>query len=299
MSTLGEQRVARPRAGVRPGRPVERGEAAQAAAARLKVRVLGRFAVCRAGRVYTTTAVGSRKARTLLAVLALHREYVSVDRITAALWADVPPRNPAANIATLVSRLRSEFGTSIIAGAAAGYRLGGGVRVDLFDAAELVNEAEPRVVGQQPAMALRAAKRAVELLDRDGVLTDQPEARWADPARRLHIDLLRRARHAAADAALRTGDFRTARLAAEAAVTADAFDEAACRMLMLAHHAAGESARALIAYQQLRAILAAELGVDPALATRNLHTAILQTTVDKNGHSVPAEQNPGRSEGAQ
>jgi DNA-binding SARP family transcriptional activator len=47
-------------------------------------------------------------------------------------------------------------------------------------------------------------------------------------------------------------------------------------MLMRAHAAAGEPARALLAYQRLRTTLAFELGADPAAQTRDLHLAILR-----------------------
>ncbi|MFD1545765.1 ATP-binding protein, partial [Nonomuraea guangzhouensis] len=60
------------------------------------------------------------------------------------------------------------------------------------------------------------------------------------------------------------------------AVAADPFDEAAQRLLMRAHGAAGEPARALLAYERLRDILAAELGTDPAAETRAVHLAILR-----------------------
>lgn len=225
--------------------------------------------------------VGSRKARTLLALLAVHRGSVPGNRIAPAVWDDAPPRY-AANLATLVSRLRSTLGPTSIVGGRAGYRLGDETEVDLFQAADLIDQAQERTI-RDPAKALEAARQAIRLLDHGDVLAEYPEARWAEPARTLHGQLLRRARHAVADAALRVGAIRTAAEAAEAAVTTDAFDETACRMLMRAHRAAGEPARALLAYQSLRVNLAKELGIDPAPATRDLHLAILQDT-----HSMDA-----------
>jgi DNA-binding SARP family transcriptional activator len=88
--------------------------------------------------------------------------------------------------------------------------------------------------------------------------------------------LLRRARNTAATAALEIGDARTAIAVAEAAVTVDPFDEIAHRVLMLAHHANGELAHALLTYERLRATLADELGIDPTPATRDLHLALLR-----------------------
>src|SRR4029453_15726353 len=58
------------------------------------------------------------------------------------------------------------------------------------------------------------------------------------------------------------------------AVAADPFDEAAWRAVMTAHTAAGEPAAALAAYEQLRQVLAEELGTDPPEQTQALHLAI-------------------------
>jgi DNA-binding SARP family transcriptional activator len=91
----------------------------------------------------------------------------------------------------------------------------------------------------------------------------------------MHSTLPRGARHTAAELALRVGDFRLARTTADAAVAADPFDEPATRLLMRAHLAGGEPARALIAYERLRTTLATELGIDPTDATRDLHLTIL------------------------
>jgi DNA-binding SARP family transcriptional activator len=258
-----------------------KGIAGLSVASELKVRVVGGFVVCWAGRALTSSEAGSRKARTLLAVLAVHPSALPVDRIAAALWGDVQPRDPVANLATLVSRLRATFGADTIVGdRRAGYRLGNQVRIDLFEAADLVAESEMRIARGQPGPARTAAWHAIHALDHGDVLAEHPDARWAEPARALHRELLRRARHAAAEAALHTGEIRAARAAAEAAATTDAFDEVAYRLLMRAHRAAGEPARALLAFHQLRTVLATELGVDPAPATRNLHLAILRDASD-------------------
>lgn len=244
------------------------------AGSELMVRVVGELAVYCNGGVLFAPEVGSRKARTLLGYLAVHPGLVPAGRLAAVVWVDTPPQIPAANIATLVSRLRAVLGTSAITGGPAGYRLGEHVRVDLHVARTFLAEAE-RHAGQ-PELVLGPAWRAIELLAPATVLAGQPDSPWVEQVRTQHSQLLRRARHATADAALQVGDIRTARTIAEAAVNADAFDETACRILMRADYAAGEPARALITYQRLRATLATELGVDPTLATRELHTAILQ-----------------------
>jgi DNA-binding SARP family transcriptional activator len=240
------------------------------------LRLVGVFTVHRAGRAQLASEVGSRKARTLLAMLAVQRRRrVGADRIVDALWAASAPQRPADNVATLISRLRARLGPDVIVGDRTGYRLGETVRVDLYDIERLLGTAESLLNSDKPYAALMAAQRASTLLD-DAVLTDQPAAAWAEPAHALHTDLLRRARYATATFALRVGDVRVAAASAQAAVRADPLDEAAYRLLMRAYDVAGEPARALTAYQRLRTTLANDLGVDPAPATRDLHALILQ-----------------------
>ena len=58
----------------------------------------------------------------------------------------------------------------------------------------------------------------------------------------------------------------------------DRLDEPAHRLLMAAHQAGGEPARALAVFERLRSALAEELGVDPAPETRAVHRALLTET---------------------
>jgi DNA-binding SARP family transcriptional activator len=229
------------------------------------VQVIGGLAVCTRGGLLRGSALGSRKARTVLALLAVSSGHASPDRLAAALWGDRPPRDPPANVATLVSRLRALLGGHAIVKEGAGYRLG--VRVDLRHAADLVASAP----------VLPTASHALRLLEGE-VLPELPDTFWVEPARTWHRDLLRRARHALTLAALAAGEIEPARSTAEVATQVDPFDETAWRLLMRAHHAAGEPARAVLAYERLRSVLSTELGIDPAPATRDLHLFILRGT---------------------
>jgi DNA-binding SARP family transcriptional activator len=199
-----------------------------------------------------------------------------VDRIVEELWAGVPPKQPEANVATLVSRVRARFGADLVVGGRARYRLGDAVVVDLHEAAATVARAESLLDGGHPGHGLRIAERVTRLLEAGPVLADHPAARWAEEARAMQDSLLRRAWHAGSASALRAGRPRRAQVLAEAAIAADPFDESAYRLLMRACVAAGEPARAILAYQRLRATLAAELGAGPALESRDLHVRILR-----------------------
>jgi DNA-binding SARP family transcriptional activator len=265
----------------------------------VELHLVGRFRVLVDGRELVPREVGTRKARLLLARLAAGRgESVSVDSLADAVWGPEQPQGPAENLATLVSRLRSALGPDVVEGVRSGWRLGAGVGVDLAAAAALVAQADAAASRDEPAVAAVAALAAARRLDGE-VLVEEPQAVWADPLRAEATGLLRRARHCAADACRRTGDTGTAAEVAAGAVRADPYDEVAVRLLMRANCAAGEPARALAVYEDLRRVLADELGADPAPQTRALHQQML--TDPGQGDEVPlgshSGSGPGRRDG--
>jgi DNA-binding SARP family transcriptional activator/tetratricopeptide (TPR) repeat protein len=254
----------------------------------LSIQVLGPFVVTRDGMPVPAHELASRKGRTLLKLLLARRGgVVPAEVLAEALWGDRPPADPDANLATLVSRLRAVLGPGAIAGGRDGWRFVAGPRltVDLDDAERLVAEAEGRLAGE-PALALAAAQRALDLLGRGPVLAEEPDADWAEPSRRAAERLAVHARQAAWRAALAVGDQAGALAHAEAALGADPLDEAAHRAAMLAHLRAGEPAAALAAYERLRATLADELGTDPAPDTQALHLAILRGATAPAGEAA-------------
>ncbi|WP_300008969.1 AAA family ATPase [Pseudonocardia sp.] len=224
-------------------------------------------------------ATGSRKARRLLALLAVVRgRSVSASTITAALWGGAAPQDPEGNVATLVSRLRATLGPGVVLGDRSGYRLGGppAVRVDLDAAAGLAAEARRRWDAGEAALAAVAAHRGLELAGSGEALAGEPDAGWVDDLRREVETLRRDLRQVLAEAALAAGDPQAAIDAARTAADADPLDDRAHRALIAAHHAAGEPDRALAAYERLRVALAEGLGADPAPQTRALHAAVLR-----------------------
>ena len=254
------------------------------------------FGVIRNGTELPGGEVGSRKARTLLKLLAVERPgLVTLERIVEVLWDGLPPAAAEQNVASLVSRLRGALGPGVIHGGRPGYRLACPpmVSVDLDAAAGYCDQAERRVAAS-PAIALAAAEHAIGLMSAGTALADEPYASWAEPARAELRAQLRRARLAAAEAALGADDARTAIRHAEAAMAADPLDETAHRWYMAACAAAGDPARALVAYAGLRERLAEELGADPAPQTQDLYLAVLRASPP--GERIPGSPiRPGRS----
>jgi len=243
--------------------------------ARLEVALVGRLRVSLDGRELSAREVGTRKARVLLQRLAVARGGdVGVGALADAVWPVEQPASPAENLATLVSRLRSRLGSDVVTGNRSGWRLGRQVEVDLDRGAALLAQAEASQGRGEPALVAAAALGAVAALSGD-VLLDEPATVWVEDVRAQVCGWLRRARRLAAAASREAGDPATAVAVATDGLLADPFDEAGARELMLAHRAAGEPARSLVVYEQLRRALADELGTDPAPQTRALHIELL------------------------
>jgi DNA-binding SARP family transcriptional activator/tetratricopeptide (TPR) repeat protein len=267
-------------------------------AAPVRIRLCGQLVVERDGHELADRALGSRKGRLLLQVLAAHRgRLVPTERIADVLWADDQPRDAAANVATLVSRLRAVLGEDVIAGSRAAYGLlpGGAWVTDVDTARQLVAEATDRQRADEPGLASVAATRALHLLGEHDGLVELPGDDWVSPLREEIRGLRRTARHLGAVTAIHTGDRETARAFAETAVAADPLDEQAYRDLMTALAADGQSATALSVYADLQRTLRRELGIDPHRDTREVHLAILRGDQPETGSPVRSE--PSVTEG--
>ena len=237
----------------------------------LRVRLLGGLDV----DGVDSRALGSRKARTLVKVLALARgNPVATDTLVEALWPyDERPARPNEQVGVLVSRLRGVLGADSIARSDAGWSLALGW-LDIIELESRVDEAAGRLAAGS-AGAARAAVRAALALVRGELLPDELDAVWAEADRAAVARVIARARLLNAEAALAAGDAAEAAATAEGALDHDPYDEIALRMLMRAHGAAGRPASALAAYARLRERLRDDLGVEPAPETEELHTAIL------------------------
>ncbi len=225
-------------------------------------------------------AIPGRKARLLLARLAAASGPVEATDLVGDLWPDRAPSRPTDNVATLVSRLRTALGAEVVTGDRRGYRIGRppAVRVDVSEARTLAAQAGAHLRTGDPVLALGVAERGLALLPGGRALVGEPDAGWVDALRAETVELVRSLRHLVAEAGPAAGEHAAGVAAARAAADADPLDERGHRLLMAAHHAAGEQDRALAAYARLRNALVDQLGVDPDETTRALHLAILRHT---------------------
>ena len=263
----------------------DRPDSSQRAA--LRVHLLGEFQV----EGVSAHELGSRKARLLLKVLALHLgRPVSVDRLADAVWPAALPAHPADQLAVLVSRLRSVVGRDRIRSGEAGYRLDADW-VDLAELTATAERADRAVEAGDDRGALEWARTALALAGHE-LLPEELDAPWAEPARAATSRTITRMRRTAARAALTLGDVGRAAEVAAGALVADPFDEESLRLLMLAEQRRGCAAAGLAAYARVRAHLADELGVDPSADTEAVHLALLRDTervTAAPGTPAPAE----------
>lgn len=216
--------------------------------------------------------LGSRKARLALRVLGIAQgRPVTIERLADVIWPDDPPRDPPAQVAVIMSRLRRVLGAARISHGDAGYALHADW-VDLSAAAELAAEAERRLREEDLPAALAAATAARVLLAHPSLDSDA----WPMEDRHAVERLGTRARHLVARAALAAGDLATGVEAAEQTLDEDAYDEESLRLLMAALAAQGRSSSALAAYERLRARLDDDLGTSPSAQTDAAHVAVLK-----------------------
>ncbi|HZT44840.1 MAG TPA: BTAD domain-containing putative transcriptional regulator [Gaiellaceae bacterium] len=222
-------------------------------------RILGPLEVISDGRALE---LGGAKQRTLLAMLVLHANtVVSVDRLIDALWEDDPPENAQKALHVHVSGLRKLVGRERLETAPGGYSLR--VRDDELDLARFRRlhadgqVAEVLALWRGPPLSEFAYQRFARA--ETARLEDE---RLACLEKRIDRDL-EAGRHAEV-----TGEL-------EALVAQHPLRESLRHRLMLALYRSGRQAQALEAYQEARAVLVDELGIEPGRELRDLHQAIL------------------------
>ncbi|MEW2066463.1 BTAD domain-containing putative transcriptional regulator [Streptomyces sp. NPDC007346] len=220
--------------------------------------------------------VPEAKVRALLAdLLANDGGPVSADRLIHDLWGDAPPGRPAGALQAKVSQLRRVIGRDRVVRQPPGYRLrfeAGGDEVDAVRFRALVTKARPL---QDPNARAALLTEALEL--------------WRGPAYADFADgpFVRAAAHRLAEQRLSVlEDQAEARLEAgdHALLTGELADLVALHPLrerlravqMRALYAAGRQSEALASYEELRARLVGELGVDPSPGLAALHRAVLR-----------------------
>jgi DNA-binding SARP family transcriptional activator len=260
----------------------------QSQPADLSFQVLGPLEVSHGGR---PLPVSGRTTLVLLAGLVLSAgRLVPVDSLIEWIWgADLPAR-PRGALHSGVARLRRVLGEDLVETAPLGYRLRAeGFQVDLL-------RFRARVADAASALAVGADEDALDALDdavrlwRGAPLSnvDSP-ALQREAVPQLTEEYLRVVEQRA-ELCLRRG--RNAAVVQElsALVHRHPFHERLVGLLMIALMRSRRQADALAAYHRLREALAAELGIDPSPALRDLQSRILRA--DPGWEARPREEQP-------
>lgn len=219
---------------------------------------------------------GPAKHRALLAALVLGAGQVTtVERVVTVLWGTEPPRSAESLVRVYVSALRRLLGAEAIRTVPGGYLLAAEPeQVDFMRFEAKVADARRSAAAGRAAEASEALRAALALwrdepmadLDSDelrrGAAARLAELRLAAMAERIELDLaLGRHREL-------VGDLR--RLVAEYPLREQAWVQ-----LLLALHRSGRRSEALEAYQQARAVLVDQLGLEPGTELRAMHEQVL------------------------
>ncbi|MVU83379.1 AfsR/SARP family transcriptional regulator [Nocardia sp. ET3-3] len=224
----------------------------------------------------TPVEIPGFRVRMLLARLALESgRDVPVTALIDGLWGAEPPADAAGALQALVSRLRKavrgvgtvEFGTG-------GYRLPG-ITVDADRFEELVRQGRGELAAGRAEAAARILGEALGLW-RGPALGDVLDAPFAQASATRLDDLRASAIEDRFEAELRSGRFADVLTELDGAAAENPLSERLAALRMRALAAAGRQSDALAVYEDMRARLDEELGIDPSATLRDTHLALLR-----------------------
>ncbi|GAA0418047.1 hypothetical protein GCM10010357_44220 [Streptomyces luteireticuli] len=244
--------------------------------------------------------LGSPQQRALLGVLLLRRdEPVSCERAVQALWGEAAPRRAGGTVRTYICRLRRVLGEAVGPGGLEIRSRGGGYLLTAYGATVDVDTDRFR---ERVALARRARGQG----DPDAALGHFQDALalWRGTpfaeAQTAYFLTEReqwlRARSAAVEemAAVQVllGHHAEAMAALESALAAEPLCERLWELRIQALAGMGRRADALAAYQEVRRLLCAELGLEPGPGLRELHRGLLAREPERQEPAVAPVPGP-------
>ena len=244
----------------------------------MEIRVLGPVEIVVDDHVRPVPGSGERE---LLALLALSAgRVVAVPMLVDALWGEDLPANPGNALQVRMSKLRRALTavgapSALIVTRAPGYVLD--VDPDCVDALRFGRLlAEARGTGDGDAAAAAQLYREALSYWRGAALSEFAGTPWAGPEAARLSELQFAATEELIDLELAAGRHADVLGQLEALAAEHPLRERLHGRLMLALYRAGRQADALAVYQRTRAVLDAELGLEPSAELRALQEAILQ-----------------------
>lgn len=221
-----------------------------------------------------------RQPLALLAYLACAHEPVSRDHLAFLFWPDIPQAQARHRLRRVLHQLHLALNDDTVASILESTSETLALRHHLCRAdVRVFAQLAQAIHGQAPAEVIRLATQALALYR--GPFLDSFTLRAAPEFERWMLEqreqLQQRSWHiwrALVLAQLEQGQIAQARAAAEQWLTADRLAEEAYRLLMQLYAESGQTSAALRLYQQCAAVLAQELGVEPAPETQALYERI-------------------------
>lgn len=248
----------------------------------LCIRLTGEVSIDVGGMPAAGRHLRSQQARAVLAMLVLERTRpVGRAELAALLWGDAPPLSWESVLRTAVARVRAAFqeagldGRATVWASSGHYRLSLPERtvVDVESVAATIEHARVALAEHRSAAAVDALEEAVAVTRRpflpelDGDWVREHRARlWAARLRALE---------ALGEARLAAGLPGAAVAAVREVIDLDPFRESSHRLLMAVLAGSGNRAKALLAYEKCRRLLAEELGADPSPETEAMYRELL------------------------
>lgn len=203
----------------------------------------------------------AEREHALLTAVALRPEAVTRERLADMLWPDLGERAARNAFHVCLHRAKARLATDdAIAHTSDGYRLGVGVRVDLWEIERSLASARSAAPDDAGASGLR------ELYER--LRVERPARfaswEWFEPTERRLRELRGEVAQALANRALTAGRHGDALALAHEMIAYDPCDEPAREIAIRAHLAAGDRAAALRHYRQYRDVLQSELQCEPS-----------------------------------
>ncbi|GAB2510875.1 BTAD domain-containing putative transcriptional regulator [Nocardia heshunensis] len=224
----------------------------------------------------TAVEIPGFRVRMLLARLALESgRDVPVTALIDGLWGEEPPADAAGALQALVSRLRKALrGVGAIEFGTGGYRLPG-ITVDADRFEELVRQGRGELAAGQAEAATRLLGEALGLW-RGPALGDVLDAPFAQASATRLDELRSAALEDRFEAELQLGRYADVLVDLDIAGAENPLSERLAALRMRALAAAGRQSDALAVYEDMRAQLDEELGIDPSAALRDTHLALLR-----------------------
>ncbi|MGI9184091.1 MAG: ATP-binding protein [Solirubrobacteraceae bacterium] len=240
------------------------------------------------------SALRGKQVPLLFAYLVFNRHRpVGREELIGALWPDQPPRSQDAALRTLLSRLRSALGASVLAGRDdLILELPEPLWVDVEAAAAHVESALEALRRRDTRQAWAQAQVPLNIAGRG--LLPGAQAIWLESRRRELEDLRLQALEIIGRAGMGLGSAQlsSVKQAAQSLIEAEPYRESGYVLLMEALQAQGNVAEALRSFERLRALLRDELGITPSPDAIAAHERLVRPgqTSGARSEAVDADQ---------